>query len=128
MTGELPPPRDRSKARLWLKWASTPHRYNPATHFQACLLRRVIGLRLAKEKTRRPYLGNPGGPIMTSPGVCGVAGENAVRPAGVVGAKTDRCRASRLLHVNRFRLCRHRPAALCPAPCDSAGPRAVARV
>jgi hypothetical protein len=49
----------------WLKWASTPARYRPVAHLQICwcwLGRGGFGA--AKEKTRRPNLGNPGGPIM----------------------------------------------------------------
>ncbi len=42
--------------------------YKPVNHFQAlCCDRNRAGFDAAKENTRRPNFGNPGGPIMISP-------------------------------------------------------------
>src|SRR5438132_11587731 len=51
----------------WLKCASTPARYSPASHFHAWRRSRRCSREVANENTRRPNLGSPGGPIMISP-------------------------------------------------------------
>jgi hypothetical protein len=57
-------------ARWWLKCASTPAKYSPTATFQTYrLCRGCFAFVAANEKTRRPYFGSPGGPIMISPGL-----------------------------------------------------------